>query len=387
MNERDIIVIGGGASGIFFAINMKKKNPSCSVLLLEEKEKIGKKLLQTGNGKCNLSNENMNFSYYNDKDFIIKCMEKFSLEDEETFYNSLGLFLKTDKEGRIYPYSEMSSSVLNVLLSEIERLGIEVISSFRVNKIEHKELYYVYSNSNYFKSKRVVISTGSIAQNKTNGYELLEDLGHTKTKLSPSLTYFKTKRNLSHLNGIRIKCLGKIQKNNIVIYLEKGEVLFKEKGLSGILSMNLSRYYEKDFNVVLDLIPDVSFERFHYFMNINKSKSLESILCGMFPKMIAYDINNYLVREHFNNLQEEDIYNYLKNYVFEIESLFDFTHCQVTKGGIKLNEINEFFESKIHNGLYILGEVLNVDGACGGYNLHFALMSAVIASNNINSKN
>lgn len=376
MNIKKVVIVGGGASGIFAAIMIKKIDNSIDVTIVEQNDRIGKKILQTGNGKCNLSNKNMDASFYNNKEFIKKCLDKFSLKDEENFYNDLGLLTRCDDEGRIYPHTESATTVLNTLINEIKRLNVKVITSFNVNKIDTKNGFTIYSDDSKIECDYLIIATGSIAQAKTNGYNLLEKLGHKKTALKSSLVPLKTERNLASFSGIKVKCIGKILLDNKVIHEEKGEILFKEKGLSGILALNLSRFYQEGAVVKLDLIPEMdSFSLKAYLENSLKKYNLEESLKGILPKMIALDI----LKE---TKDLEKIVNRIKNMSFKINGLYDFNYAQVVRGGISTDEVDEYFASKIVKNLYIIGEVLDIDGMCGGYNLHFALMSAYILASN-----
>ncbi len=369
-NNKEIAIIGGGASGLFCAILLKQYLKNVNVTIYEAQNKIGKKILQTGNGKCNICNMNISTDNYNTNK-IKHIIDDFKPNDLINILNSWGLMTRVDEEGRVYPYSEKATTVLDIFLNKIEEYNIKVITSCYITKIEkNNNNYYIYSNDNKkYNSDYLVVCTGgssSITYNN-NGYKLLESLGHKTTNISPSLCALKTKENTKHLSGIRVKCKASITVDGNLKHQTNGEVLFKDDGLSGIAIFILSQFFEKNKkNIVsLDLYESKTEEQLNKELN---NKDLEKQLLGYFPKMINLD----LIKRNKNNIG-----NTIKNYSFEIKDTYGFNTSQVTKGGIKLDEVNlNTFESLKQKDLYISGEVLDVDGTCGGYNLYFAFASA-----------
>lgn len=359
--KKDIVIIGGGASGVALAINLKKGNPDLNVTILEQNDKILKKVLKTGNGKCNISNYNISSEYYNDFSFFEKWVPLFNVEE---YFKDLGILIKKDNVGRFYPYSEASNSVVDILRDNLDKLGVNIETDFFVEKVIKKEKFKVYGNR-VIEADLVVFSTGSYAQSKTNGYNLLKELDHKITYLTPGLTPIKVRENIKSLQGIRIKCKAKV--NN---FERSGEILFKEDALSGILALELSRHVKKDDFVRIDLVPDLSKEQLLDFLN---KKELSTALNGVLPKMVG----QYILKKS-NNLKE--VIENIKDFKFVVKELYGYNYSQIVCGGVSLEDIKDTFESKKVEGLYIIGEVLDIDGDCGGYNLYFAWLSAYVAS-------
>ncbi|HHX80623.1 MAG TPA: aminoacetone oxidase family FAD-binding enzyme [Acholeplasmataceae bacterium] len=374
--KRNIIIVGGGASGIISALRLKMENPDLKVLLLEQNPRIGKKILKTGNGRCNISNLNMSSDHYNQPQFLSSCLRKFSVNDLVDFFQKLGLILRADSFKRLYPYSEYATTVLEVFLQALNKYQIDVRCNQEVKEIFITDGFVVKTENDIFESDFVIVATGSLAQEKTNGYELLKKLNHTKTALEPGLVPLKTKENLSSLRGIKIKCKARVIHNDKILHEEEGEMLFKEQGLSGVLSLNLSRYAQPESIISLDLFPNT--EILPILKELTKDKDLENVLLGIFPKMLVYEI---LKRSKHQNLF--DVAKLIHNLEYEVVGKYSFSNAQITLGGININEINYDFSSKLNKDLFIIGEVLDVDGECGGYNLHFAWVSGIIAADAI----
>ncbi len=379
MKKRDVIIVGGGASGICCAINLKRANKNLSVTVLEQNDKILKKLLKTGNGKCNIGNENITKDRYHNFDFFKENIPSF---DIKKYFLDMGILLKKDEIGRLYPYCESASNVVDILRNEADRLKVEVITEFTVTDIKKTKLNYeIYGKENY-QTNVLVLACGSIAQSHTNGYELARNLNHTVTDLKAGLTPIKVKEDVKSLQGIRIKC--RAIAND---FARDGEILFKENGISGILSLELSRYVSNNDKIVLDLVPNVDEKYIENFIE-NKAKSqrydrdscLLIALSGMLPKMLSL-----LIIKKSKNIEE--IVKNIKNLTLTVDSLYGFNNSQIVVGGVDIKDIYSTFESKINNNLFIIGEMLDVDGDCGGYNLYFAWLSAYICSNSIIKEN
>lgn len=382
MNNKRVAIIGGGASGIFCAIILKKLCKNIDVTIYEAQNKIGKKILQTGNGKCNLSNTNITINDYN-TDLIKQLLKTFDYKVLVNILNDLGLMVRIDEEGRIYPYSEKATTVLDIFLKQINELGINVKCDCYINDIKYKNNVYTIINNNKqsFNCDYLIISTGgcSSINYQYNTNNLVKKLGHNVSELYPSLCALKTKQNTKSLSGLRVKCKASIIVNNETKHQTKGEVLFKDDGLSGIAIFILSKYFEKNKkNVVsLDLYEPLTVNELN--KKLYNDQSLENNLLGYFPKMINYDI--------IKRASNKTIGEIIKNYSFDIIDTYGFNNSQVTKGGVLLNEIDiNTFESNKCDNLYIIGEALDVDGTCGGYNLHFAWASAYACAFDLNKK-
>lgn len=374
-DKMNVVIVGGGASGVICAIKIKEKNPNISVCILEQNERILKKVLKTGNGKCNIMNCNIVKEYYNDFS-LIEANKDIDVYQE---LSSLGILLKEMTLGRIYPYSEQAQTVCNILINKLNSLNIDVITSAKVTKIFKEnntfEISYQKSNNEYsLNCDKVVLSSGSYAQEKTNGYDLAKKLGLKITPLSPGLTPLITKEKTSHLSGIRIKCDAHVYDDRIKqIRIMDGEILFKENGLSGILALDISRYVKKNDVIYLDLMKEYSKEDLKKIIR----NDIPSVLEGIFPKMLAKDILDRAGKD------KKEIIDVIKEFSFEISQKRDYNESQITLGGICLNEVTNSFESKKISGLFITGEILDCDGASGGYNLFFAWLSGIVCANKI----
>ncbi len=350
-------IIGGGACGVMCALTIKKKNENINVTILEQNDRILKKVLKTGNGKCNIANNIITSDMYND----------YSLIEENSDINviselmDLGLVLKETTLGRVYPYSEQASSVVNVLLRDLNNLKVNIKTNYLVKSIKNKNNKFIINDTDSFDF--LVIATGSIAQEKTNGYDLLKALGHKVTDLHPALVPIKVKEKVDSMQGLRIKCDAYVNSRKL-----SGEILFKNDGLSGILALDLSRLVNIGDEIRLDLMPEYSIDDLNELLKNNKEETLD----GIFAKMINKEILK----------RGSDTAYIIKNFNFMVSGFYDYNNAQIVRGGVVLNEIDNF-QSKIINNLYIGGEILNVDGASGGYNLYFAWLSGIVIGNEI----
>lgn len=358
MKYFDVIIVGGGASGVSAAINIKKQNHDLNVLILEQNDKILKKVLKTGNGKCNLGNTNLDISHYYHGELFEEYIKEFNAID---FFKSLGLLTKIDNVGRIYPYSETATSVINILLKALDDLDVLVKTDYNVNKIIKKDNYII---NNEYEAKYLVLATGSNSQAITNGYELAKSLSHNITPLKGVLTPIKLTEETKSLQGLKVKCELKAKG-----FDRLGEILFKEDGISGILALEASRYVNDGDIIYLDFAPDKEENDLLEFVNAG---SVEDRLNGILPKMLAKKI-----------IDKKD-YSLIKNYPFKVKGLYDTKYSQVTRGGVNITEIKNTLESKVNSNLYFGGEILDIDGDCGGYNLYLAWLSGYIIGKEIN---
>ncbi|MDE5985489.1 MAG: aminoacetone oxidase family FAD-binding enzyme [Eubacterium sp.] len=358
------IIIGAGAGGLACAIRLKQNNPDCKVQLLERMPSAGKKILATGNGRCNLSNINAEHC-----DIVID------------FFKSIGLVTRTDEEGRIYPYSNQAATVVELLLNECSRLGIEIITDCTVSEISRN--LNITTNKGQFKADNVVIATGGKAQKNLgsdgSGYKLLQSLGHSITPLAPALVQLTSSSKYPRkLKGHRVKCNISILLDGETIKSEYGEVLFADYGLSGIVTMNLSDIVSKNFSgsqpkkchTVLDLIPDISQNEVSEYLN--KFGNLSGIL--------GSELSSIIEKQAEGNPAKAAML--AKSWKLIITGTKGFDFAQITSGGAKLDEFNEFQSKKIKD-LYACGEVLDKQFMCGGYNLNFAWYSGIKVADKI----
>lgn len=384
MENFDVIVVGAGASGCISSIFAKEKYEN--VLIIDKQNKLAKKILVTGNGRCNLSNINVNSKCYNQN--IDKYLNEFNVKDTLAFFNKIGLEYYSDDEGRIYPISNSAKSVVDVLTNKIEQLGIKYNLNTEVKNISKiKNKYIIETTEKVFSANKVIVATGG--NSLTN---IILNLGIKIKNFTPSLVSLKinSSKNLANvrLSNVSVKLIA----DNQNIYQENGEILFRENGISGICIFNLSAYLSRyqNFNgeLVIDLLPfkseneiiDLLSERRQLNIPINK------FFDGMFVKQIGYEIlNRAKINEErlSNKLSDNEIKELstiIKNLNFKVKGFLD--NNQVYSGGISLSDLTLNLESK-HKGLFFCGEICDVDGLCGGYNLQWAWTSGAIVGKNI----
>ena len=253
-------IIGGGAAGLFSAIHLKLMNPNFEVTILERDSRVGKKILATGNGKCNITNLKASEKDYNDSK-VLYALNNFSVFDTINYFKKLGLMIKFDSEGRCYPYSEKATTVLDVFMNMINRLKINICTNYEVVHVKAYDDFMVYSRDYGLKHfDYLIVSTGGKSGINFNNesYNFLEYLGHTVTNLYPGLVPLKTKEKLKNLSGIRSKAKVKLLREQKLIFNTTGEVLYKEEGLSGISIMEVSRHALPGDVISLDLVYDLS---------------------------------------------------------------------------------------------------------------------------------
>lgn len=393
-----IVIVGGGASGLISAIHAKTSNNKVTVL--ERNSSCGKKILATGNGKCNYWNIDQNIKHYHSKneELLEQIITKEIQDKVINFFNSLGIVPKI-KNGYYYPFSNQATTIKNALLNEVKKKDIEIRQDFLVESIEKEDNHFIIKSSNeIIKADKVIIATGSCASPKTGsdgiGYKLLKRLSHTVIEPKPALVQLKTTGNfLKEWAGIRTDVKVSLYENDKLIKEESGEIQLTDYGISGICVFNLSRYVsiglEKNLNeeVMINFLPFIEKNPYEYLTNLLKNNysvktQLENILNN---KLVAVILNKTNIDENksFNNLREDEkvrLINNLISFKVKVIGTNSFDQAQVCSGGIPLTEIDlTTMESKLVKGLYIVGELLDVDGDCGGYNLGFAWMSGIKA--------
>lgn len=403
MNKK-IIIVGGGASGIVAAIAAARTG--AQVMILEKMDRIGKKILATGNGRCNFTNINCRPADLNSQleGFPQEVLTKFGVEQTMAFFNELGILPRVESEGRAYPLSEQASSVLDVLRMELDRLKIKVVCSSPVNLIERKkEGFSVYTeDGTQYKCNTIILATGGKAGAQYgchgDGYSIAQKFGHSLALPRPALVqllsnewFFKRVKGVRTKGEVQLICDGK------EVERERGEIQFTEDGLSGICIFNLSYQAgacieQKGKCVIcIDFFPDNSFEDLKDMLykraEVSSHKSAEEFLIGMLnKKLIPVILKVTGIKDPaqpcdlLKTKELDKITEILKGWPIPIQKLNTWKDAQVTAGGINSNEIDpSTLESKIVRGLYFCGEVLDVNGRCGGYNLQWAWSSGYVA--------
>lgn len=414
----DVAIIGAGASGLMAgisaAIEAKRKNKCKKIVVVDHLDRVGKKILVTGNGKCNLSNKNISINNYhsNQPETVKNILNKFPYSYTINLFKSIGLETKEDSLGRVYPRSEQASAVLDLLRLKFKSLSGQEITSFKITEIKKlNSNFIITSNNKNITAKKIIIATGGLTTptqgcNGT-GYSYLKNFGHSITPTFPSLTQIKVSEKIvKSLKGMRTFCKIYITADNNLIKEEIGELQFTENGLSGICAFQLSRIvsefsllktiYGNKYNkikIFIDLIPELSNKETLNLINLriksNEYMILENFLTGIINNRVGQALLKscgFSFNKKVTDLSEKEILiiaNKLKLWEFTPIGTMPFKNAQVTAGGADLSEFNkDTLESKLINGLYACGEILDVDGDCGGFNLQWAWSSGFTAGLN-----
>ncbi|QLY79993.1 NAD(P)/FAD-dependent oxidoreductase [Clostridium intestinale] len=404
MIHHNILIVGGGASGLMSAILLK--DFGLDVAIVEGTDRVGKKILTTGNGRCNISNNNINYpflGYYSDtENFFVEVLNKFSVEDTLNFFSFLGLPIVELEKGKLYPQSLQASSVVDIFRLALEDRKIPVYNSCKIKSI-HKRKKFILSTDNTdfseFSCEKLILSCGGKSAEKTgsdgSGYKLAKELGHSIIKPLPAIVQLKLNYpSLKALSGTKFDALASILVDDIVIRSDLGEVLFTDYGISGPPILQLSHIASKSIendkkvSVVVDLFPNKSeedIENFIYghFSMFSHRKVIDSLIGVLNKKLIP----TFLKEAKINDLhkpvydltwsEKSNIISLMKKWQFSCVGTNGFNNAQVTSGGINTSEVNSStLESRIIDNLYFTGEILDVHGDCGGFNLQWAWSSA-----------
>ena len=401
--KTEIAVIGGGASGLMAAITAKKSGKE--VIILERKDRILKKVLITGNGRCNMTNVNADISNYFGKNIssVENILNRFTPQDTMDFFNELGIICNEENRGKVYPLSGQASSVVDALRFEAERLGIKIETEFYVRKIEKDGFKFrIYSEDRKkIEAGRVILAAGGQSYpelgSNGSGFELAKELGHSVTKLSPSIVQLKTeKHQVKGLQGIKTDVAVTAYGDNKKICTYDGELLFTDYGISGNVVFNISFVMPlyKNVEFEIDFMEKFDYNELYEILKERKRilshLTMENYFNGMINKKLGQFLSKVSGIEKLSkpvkDLNDSDIRKLctvLKKYRVKILETTGFKNAQVTAGGVSLDEVNaETLESKIVKGLYFSGEVLDVYGECGGFNLQWAWASGYIAGEN-----
>ena len=396
-----IAIIGGGASGLAAAIEAKRQakklNLDLSVTVFEHLQKCAKKILATGNGRCNFCNTEINENNYNGDKDIIKNVLESQFSDTLSFFKSFGI-LPYFEDGRVYPRSEQATAIRDALIKTCEILNINFKTETKVNEVKNTGNKFIINNEEF---DAVIIATGGNSQKSQgsdgSGYKLLKDLGHKITDISPALTAITVEeKGFKDLKGLRVKGNFSLYNGRKLLKDETGEIQFTETAFSGIPVLNLSYLVKSSKNLVavIDFCNEFSFDDLekHFIESRYKTPYFrtEEILSGLIPQKLSYFIMKRTgIKENtlFGKLSEKDIKQLvlnLKQAEFKVSGTRDFDYSQVTCGGADGNDFDaKTLMSKKQKGLFACGELLDVNGDCGGYNLHFAFTSGRLAGASI----
>ena len=399
---RQVLIVGGGASGL--AAGIAAAREGAQVTILEHMDRVGKKILSTGNGRCNMTNLSLKAEHYrcSQRGFPMKVLDRFSVWDTLTFFEELGVLTKS-RNGYIYPNSEQASAVLDALRLETERLGVQVVLSCHIQSLKRlgKGLFEARTDQGVFRGDRLILAAGSKAAPVTgsdgSGYELAKGFGHRIIEPLPALVQLRCQGAfLKQLAGIRCEAVVKLKCGDKILAADKGELQLTDYGVSGIPTFQISRFasvalYEgRKVSVVLDLLPSKSMEETRQFLSrrarLMGYRQAGDFLTGVLNKKLAAvllklgKIPETLPVERISREQLNSLTLLIKQLELPVTATNPFEQAQVCCGGVDTREVRpETMESKLTPGLYLAGELLDVEGVCGGYNLQWAWSTGVLA--------
>lgn len=399
-----VAIIGGGASGliaaIFSARQAQKRKIPVQITVFESNNRVGKKILVTGNGRCNFTNESISAqNFHGESELAFGIYSKFTNNDVRAFFEGIGLFSKSDAAGRVYPMSSQATAVLDILRYEAARLGIAEVTDTPIVSLRKNGNGFLLNESFY--ADKCILATGGKAApvhgSNGSGYKLLELFGIKIAPVYPALTALVCDNFPKNLKGIRAQGTVTVKAAGKILACDTGEIQYTDYGLSGIPSMQVSRFAVEALNsgsdtvyAVVDSCPFFSADELKDKINAvirdNPSMPGELLLAGILPKRLGLcvltdcSINPTKEIGRLHPTVVEKIVAALKSKKYKISSVKGFADAQVSCGGIVSDEINPYtLELKKVRGLYVCGEIINVDGDCGGYNLQWAWSSGVTA--------
>ena len=412
--KREGIIIGGGASGLMAAITAAENG--ASVTILEHMPRVGKKILSTGNGKCNMTNRFLSEECYRcgDRDFPMQAIRAFGQEQTIAFFRRLGV-LTTEKNGYVYPASGQAQTVLDALRAKAECLGVHMVCDCHIVSIRKKnhgkrELFEINSDCGLFLADFVILSAGSMAAPSTgsdgSGYELAKTLGHKIKKPLPALVQLKCRGDFfKSLVGVRtdakvsLYILGKNGERETLLASDTGELQLTDYGISGIPIFQVSRYAaealdrKKRVLAAVDFMPSFAEEEVYSVLKEQRTylgdREAAEFLNGLFHKKLAA---LFLKAAHIRPEQTvsgipdrmlSELSDWIRDFPFEVTGTNSFDKAQVCMGGVNTRDVDPLtMESRLVKDLYFAGEILDVDGICGGYNLQWAWSSGHAAGEN-----
>lgn len=427
--RKTVGIIGGGAAGLMAAITAARQG--ALVTVLEGNDRVGKKILSTGNGKCNLGNRKLDLEeYYTEQPGRLKeCMERFGTEDTVAFFQGIGLLLK-EKNGYLYPACEQASAVLDVLRYELAALGVEVVNGCKVKQVlparkdsqavaksgqkgnqavvESGQIFpgsrggqvIVKSEGKSFCFDSVVIACGGKAAPKTgsdgSGFQLAEQLGHTLLPTVPALVQLKcSEPYLKAVSGVRADAMIRVWNGGQCITYERGELQLTDYGISGIPVFQLSRQVnyilrkQKEVEITVDFLPDYGQEEYEILQAgrklLQNDRTVEEFFTGMLHKKLMLQfvkMADLKPGEPAGTADEDAMkkaYGLFREWRLHVNGHNSYDNAQVCAGGVPLDQVTKNLESCMAPGVFFAGEILDVDGKCGGYNLQWAWCSGYLA--------
>ena len=400
-----IVIIGGGASGMAAAL-AAAENPAEEVLLLERQARVGRKLSATGNGRCNLTNLHAGVQGYHGEDaaFSQYALNKFPPEETLSWFARLGLYTVAEDSGRVYPYSDQANSVVDVLRFALEKPNITLISGYEVEKVRKTNSgFHIEGTGDSIECDKLIVACGGLAGTKLggtmSGYKLLRSLGHKCTRLRPTLVQLKSGwSGCASLKGVRANCHAAIYRDGVLHRESTGELQFTELGLSGPVMFEISRDAcegRGTWECRLDFLPTVSETELLQMLLPRKNTSLTvadlltGILHNRLGRVLTQDLGipGYVPVAQLEAAELERICQGVKHFSVSLTEPLGMDSAQVTAGGILTKDFDAAtMESRLVPGLYACGEVLDIDGDCGGYNLQWAWSSGRLAGGHAGGK-
>ncbi|MGI6124822.1 MAG: NAD(P)/FAD-dependent oxidoreductase [Acetivibrionales bacterium] len=407
MNNNQVIVVGGGAAGMTAAISARRLG--AEVIILEKNPRVGKKILATGNGRCNFTNINADISCYHGENpkFAYSALSDFTIEDTLNFFEELGITYKVEDFGKVFPMSNQASSILDVLMYELNALGVGIVCDANVKNIKCKNNEFIIEllNNTVYKCDRIILATGGKAMPSTGsdgyGYDLAVNLGHTMTDIFPALVqlmlegaYFK------RIDGVKFVGTAEIIHKGKSVAKDRGDILFTNYGVSGPPILQISRKagellnHRQEAYVKINIFDTMTKEEASELLDKRfknaAQKTVEFSMVGLINKRLipvvlaeAGIIDLKRQAASLSGKEKEAIAEILTNWRLGIKGTKSWPSAQVTAGGIRTDDINpKTMESKLVKGLFFAGEIMDIDGMCGGFNLQWAWSSGFIAGKN-----
>ena len=395
-----VLIIGGGASGMMAALSASE-NPENQVTILERQNRVGKKLMATGNGRCNLTNRNLTLRNFHGTDagFAEKALSRFPVDATLDYFAQLGLYTVTEEDGKVYPLSDQANSVVDTLRFALSQRGVTVITGCDVLSVRKKARgYKIVTTGEEYDADNLIITAGGCA-GKTlggtrSGYKLLESLGHRTTSLHPVLVQVKTDLTyVRSLKGVRADCAMTLKENGKTLAVQQGEVQFTDFGVSGPVTFSLSRLVslaQGEQLLLLDFLRNYSENEIYASLSARCGRfpklEVEQLLTGMLNPRLGLAVLKFSqldLKSELASLTEDSlkkIAHNLKFFPLQADGTLGMEHAQVTAGGVLTCDFRaDTLESRKAPGVFVAGEVLDIDGDCGGYNLQWAWSSGYVA--------